>query len=476
MSICEKMFKGAIWCCLHCRGALFSDGAVLSCQSCDRRYPVISGIPILVKDTAGYLRAELSSVTLASQLATQRLEQLDDLKRNDDLPQVSLDRHRDVIKSEIAQAEMLLGLLDPAAKALDAQPGKGNATPARRSGWTFDTLLPYLMRDWTNTSELEAAKSLIGAALQKIFPDSSGRSIAVAGCGGGGLLAGLPSTFEHVVGFDLTLPILAAARHLLDGKPLDVPLPRAIHEMGRISLCPHNSPSAGSRAVVAAMDAFDTAFADGALDCVITSFLIDLIPDPKKLATEIYRILSADGVWINYGPSGPLKAFWRFDNAETAAFFETAGFTPIASEAHRTTYLDLSRDCPSWSSRSHMCYLTAARKTEQRQEIPKAPPQIPTQLANAVPQHYPSAHIIRRQNLGSDKALTIALRFERYPGKMERVGIGAEDVRGLELVDGKRTVEEIARLLDSQSPPQAVTDTIHAFTRYFERGLLFWRA
>ena len=181
-------------------------------------------------------------------------------------------------------------------------------------------------------------------------------------------------------------------------------------------------------------------------------------------------------VGLVFDASGSMANKIRKAAGAAAAFFKTAGFTPIASEAHRTTYLDLSRDCPSWSSRSHMCYLTAARKTEQRQEIPKAPPQIPTQLANAVPQHYPSAHIIRRQNLGSDKALTIALRFERYPGKMERVGIGAEDVRGLELVDGKRTVEEIARLLDSQSPPQAVTDTIHAFTRYFERGLLFWRA
>jgi len=476
MSAREEMSKDTIWSCLHCRGPLITDRTGLYCKNCERRYPVISGIPILVRDTIGYLRAELSSLTSASQLGTQKLKQLDDLKRNGELPQLSIDRHRDVLESEIAQAEMLLALLDPATKALEAQAKTENEASARRSGWAFDTLLPYLMRDWTSTTELDAAKTLIGGALEKIFPDPSGKSIAIAGCGGGGLLTGIPSAFEHVVGFDLTLPILAAARHLLDGKPLNVSLPRAIHEMGRISLCPHEPASMGSRTIVAAMDAFDTALADGALDCVITSFLIDLIPDPKKLATEIHRILSADGVWINYGPSGPLKAFWRFDNAETAAFFKTTGFMPIDSEAHRTTYLDLSRDCPSWSSRSHMCYLTAARKTEPRQEIPKAPAQIPAQLANAVPQHYPSAHIVRRQNLGLDKALTIALRFERYPGKTERVGIGAEDVRGLELVDGKRTVEEIAELLNRQSPPQATAVTIRAFKRYFERGLLFWRA
>jgi ubiquinone/menaquinone biosynthesis C-methylase UbiE len=52
------------------------------------------------------------------------------------------------------------------------------------------------------------------------------------------------------------------------------------------------------------MDALDTAFADGSVACVVTSFLIDLIPEPRKLASEIHRILCDDGVWINYGPSG----------------------------------------------------------------------------------------------------------------------------------------------------------------------------
>ena len=326
----------------------------------------------------GHLQAELSALSQASQLARQRLAQFEDPNHEPGLPDVSVERHRDVLVSEISQAEMLLALLEPGITALDGHPAKEKEAQVRRSGWAFDTLLPYLMRDWTGTAELEAAKSLIDAALRKIFPDPSGRTIAVAGCGAGGLLTGIPPRFEHIVGFDLTLPILAAARHLLDGKPLDVSLPRAIRETGRISLLSDDSIPLGSNVAVVAMDAFDTAFADGALDCVITSFLIDLVPEPNKLAAEIYRILSAEGVWINYGPSGPLKARWRFDNAETAAFFETVGFTPIHSEAHRTTYLDLSRDCPSWSTRSHMCYLTAGRKTKKRQEISKAPARIPT--------------------------------------------------------------------------------------------------
>ena len=110
------------------------------------------------------------------------------------------------------------------------------------------------------------------------------------------------------------------------------------------------------------MDAFDAAFADGSVDCVITAFLLDLIPEPRRLADEIHRILRDDGVWINYGPSGPLKALWRFDQTEGAAFFEATGFSVISAEAFRTTHLDVSRDFPSWSFQNHLCYFDIGEK------------------------------------------------------------------------------------------------------------------
>ena len=68
---------------------------------------------------------------------------------------IAIDRYRDVIDTELARAETFLSLIDPAAKILEALAGTIEDLPgARRSGWSFDSLLPYLLRDWTNTSEL----------------------------------------------------------------------------------------------------------------------------------------------------------------------------------------------------------------------------------------------------------------------------------------------------------------------------------
>jgi hypothetical protein len=223
------------------------------------------------------------------------------------------------------------------------------------------------------------------------------------------------------------------------------------------------------------MDAFDTAFADDSVDCVITSFMIDLLPDPTKLADEISRILCRDGVWINYGPSGPLKAFWRFDQVETSAFLEAAGFSVDGAESYRATYLDLSRDCPSWSFQNHVCYLTRARKTGRRAARAHLALPPPAELPQLIPLHYPGATLVERRRLAAEVTRTMTFRHERMPGRVQSVEIGGEAARILALVDGKRTVSEIAELLGRETPALSSEDVLDAFGSYFQQGLLGWR-
>ena len=458
------------WRCLRCRSPLVSDGRALRCGGCDRRYPVIADVPVLVRDPAAYLRAELEALARSYWDARRRKDGLDGTTRDADLTAAALERHRDVLDVEISRAETFLALLEPAA-ALLTDPAPSLA--ARRSGWTLDSLIPYLMRDWTDTAELAAIGARIGAALGHALPEPSGKTVVLAACGAAGLLATLPPGFDRILGFDLTLPVLAAARRLLDGEDIDLALPRAIHAAGGITL--HGRDAIGPRAKLAAMDALDTAFADGAVDCIVTSFLLDLIPEPAQLVHEIHRILAEGGAWINYGPSGPLNAFRRFDQAECAAFMEAAGFTVIAAEAYRATYLDLSRDCPSWSFQNHICYLTSARKagpgpTRTARPIPSL-----EELAALIPCHFPGATLLRRQGLGPNATQTTVLRHDGTGGRARSVEIDAAAARIMAMIDGTKTVAEIAASLESEPPAQSMEETIRAFAQYFKQGLLSWR-
>jgi hypothetical protein len=197
------------WHCFHCHGSLAAEPSGLSCSDCGRVYPTLSGIPILLRDPLGYVRSELASLTRTLHSAQGRRDSLDRTGREAGLPEKSRERHRDVIETEIARAETFLGLLEPAAQGLDDQAEE--SLGARRSGWALDALLPYLLRDWTNTPELEAVSGRIGTALERAFPDPSRTSVVVAACGAGGLLAGLPPGFERVLGLAAHLQGSAAS-------------------------------------------------------------------------------------------------------------------------------------------------------------------------------------------------------------------------------------------------------------------------
>jgi SAM-dependent methyltransferase len=378
-----------------------------------------------------------------------------------------------VTEAEIAQAETFLSLLEPTAQALGDQAGE--PLGARRSGWTVDALLPYLLRDWTSTPELEAIGARIGNALKRVFPEPLGTSVVFAACGAGGLLAEIPPGFERVLGFDLTFPVLRAARHLLDGNSVDLAMARAIKQTGHITLRRREGRPSSPKVELVAMDALDTAFADGSVACVVTSFLIDLFPEPRRLASEIHRILCDDGVWINYGPSGPLQAFFRFDQRESAAFLDAAGFTVIGAEAYRTTYLDLSRECPSWSFQNHVCYLTTARKTgEAREKSVQRTPNA-AEIPEIVPQHFPGANVIQRQNLDAEQTSVTILRHNGVPGRTIRLQITTDTARVMTLVDGERTVDQIACLFNRDATLLPRDEIFRAFSQYFEQGLLSWR-
>src|SRR5271166_236046 len=100
--------RTAAWRCLHCRAPLGAGDGELCCEGCSRHYPVLAGIPLLVREPPGYVRAE------AAREARQRAELLG-REPYAGLPDAVIERHRNVLAAEAAQADILLALLAPTA-------------------------------------------------------------------------------------------------------------------------------------------------------------------------------------------------------------------------------------------------------------------------------------------------------------------------------------------------------------------------
>jgi hypothetical protein len=122
-----------------------------------------------------------------------------------------------------------------------------------------------------------------------------------------------------------------------------------------------------------------------------------------------------------------------------------------------------------------MCYLTSARKTGQVAEKPSVETPRADALLDVIPAHFTGANLIQRQSLGAQQQCKTLFRYERIPGRAESFEIGPDAARIMELVDGKRTVREIASLLKETAPAQSVEETTRAFARYFHHGFLSWR-
>ena len=197
----------SLWCCPYCSGRLQAIAGALRCDGCGKDYPVVQGIPILLRDPVDYLRSELASLERAQRAGAQRRTAIDKDAGAAGLTETSVSRHRDVADTDIARVQELLALLKPTLDALKSLPVEQQKVPAKRSGWGFDSLFPYLLRDWSGTEELRAAAAIIGGAIADAFPSQKGKAIAFAGCGAAGVLDEIKLDFEHIIGFDLTFPI-----------------------------------------------------------------------------------------------------------------------------------------------------------------------------------------------------------------------------------------------------------------------------
>lgn len=335
----------------------------LLCSRCEARYPYIAGLPIVVCDPASLLRTALDRVRAELATARDRLALVESTVSTRALSE-SLTRLRLVYSTLAANSSTFDDLMLPVAQWISrvALGTEGGAAVVR--GWDVGALLPYLLRDWKCSRELDEAAHFVSARMDRHLLPSSRGTLVMLGCGAGGLTQRLARGFARVLGVELSVPMLLALRNLQLGRPLQLEFPvSGEHGAVRSTVLLEADEGALDNITFVVADACNTPLAAGSVDCVVTSFLLDVVDDPRAVAREVYRILADSGLWINYGPSSGLTAVWRFDEHEVATFMAALGFSVLETGSHRTTHLDLREIDESIHYQSHTCYVAAARKS-----------------------------------------------------------------------------------------------------------------
>jgi SAM-dependent methyltransferase len=328
--------------CLQCKCNISDrDDHDLICEVCDAVYPSVNGVHVFSLDAFELLRAQLTRFTQRRKEVEACRAKLADESVEGDQSEILLANGYD---AQLANLRLIEELMKPVSQYLLTQSKRSVFDQLQLSdaGWESYQTLYFVYQDWGRTREREFLKRLFIDAVQQYCADAKD-SVAILGCGSCGLVYELAEFFPVVFGLDLSVDILLLGKILLEGAQVDLhfnfphdqtPLTQSV-----VSLKGADRKRSGIQLVGA--DAKRLPFRSASLSCVVTSYLLDVVPSAHSLISEIARVLTPEGIWINfsnlpYRREGVCpKSYDARLSLDLASHLDAAGLTLLEMEKHQ---------------------------------------------------------------------------------------------------------------------------------------------
>jgi SAM-dependent methyltransferase len=353
------MTLGTNYCCIECARPLSTSNDHLVCANCGRRYPIVNRIPVLTRRPLNLLMSHWLSLQKSREqleLTRQRLTSTPSsavLRRQREERSVDgMSRNLELAESVMAPLAEMSSLPDQSVDPIDWLLGQN-------AGWTLQHMLPYFYQDWSRTPDYESAEALILDTLRKWSPD--GETLAVLGAGACGIVRAGSSHFAKTYGVDLSVPTLLLAQRLLAGESIEISVAPA--DWTTVRLAPQE-PSINPIELLAA-DVRGLPFEDGTLSAVVTQYLMDVVGNPMRVASEISRVLSDSGVWVNLSipfrmPEDPSES--RPGVAELQLALEPLQLDLVEGCRRQFSLLNTEQINPGGHRRQHEVHFLVLRK------------------------------------------------------------------------------------------------------------------
>ena len=417
--------------CPRCDKTPLSEvGDAWRCEACKVDFPSIEGMPWMFAEPDASLGEWRNRLQMVLQKLSREGAELDAELKNKDLSQLSrrrTERYRKSLEQHRRNLAKLLQPVDVQSSSADYESYLALRTrlPPDQG---LNTYYANIHRDWAwGKEENKASLNQVRAVVQD---NAELGNVLVLGAGAGRLAYDIHTEMscESTTVFDFNPMLMLIAKKISGGEQLNMyefPIaPKSLEDDVIIRTLTAPEPvKSGMHFVLG--DALRPPFAAGTFDTVVTPWLIDIISeDLTVFASRINALLAKDGRWINFGSlafDSPERAR-RYSPEETNSIGAESGFSdPYVSEAT-------------------IPYMCSPASRHGRQEKVFSFSAWKEREVGAPPRHraLPDWLVTGKEPVPLTQSFrTQAMTTQIYSFMMS-------------LIDGKRTIDEMAKVLEQQ--------------------------